>query len=47
MHVVLAVGASSVTGQLIAGAVPVPLNAVSVIANPSTITLPLLLTSNA
>ena len=46
MQVVVAVGASVVTGQVTTGAVPVPLNAVSLICRFVTVTLPVLLTRN-
>ena len=46
MQVVVAPGASVVTGQVISGAVPVPLNAVSLICSAVTVTLPVLPTRN-
>ena len=46
VQVVFAPAASVLTGQLIAGAVPVPLKAVSLICNALIVTLPVLLTRN-
>ena len=46
MQVVLSVGASVITGQVITGAAPVPLKAVSLICRPVIVTLPVLLTRN-
>ena len=46
LQVVFVPAASVVTGQLMAGAVPVPLNAVSLICRPAMATLPVLVTRN-